>query len=160
MKKKYTPYNFDEIIEYKIYTRIGKKHYKEFMHKKRRECKELLDFDKYTEWEKYFSTKYSNGDNNYNNFIHYLIQNYRMYQHTKELCKAFMIPMCIAIVSIMITIYITEKYSVEMLIGALFICVALVEVPCVVSFFSNQKKEDFYKDCIEVMNKTLTSHQS
>lgn len=157
MKKRYTPYNFDEKIEYKIYRKIGNKYYLEFKHGKKRDNKEHLNFNKYLEWEEYFIKKYSKGYNNERNFLHYLIQNNRMLLQEIEIYKAIMIPLEIAIFTIIMTIS-SSQYSFASMIGSLFIIMIIIAFLCTYSLFKNQKKADFYKDCIKIMKKILTSH--
>lgn len=159
MKKRYTPYNFEEKIEYEIYRKIGSKYYLEFKHGKKRDNIEHVNFNKYLEWEEYFIKKYSMGYNNECNFLHYLIQNNRMYLQEMEVYKSIMIPLEIAITTIIMTIY-SSQYSLAVMIGSLTIIMIIIAVFCTYSLFQNQKKADFYKDCINIMKKLLTSHQN
>lgn len=159
MKIRYTPYNFDEKIEYEIYRKIGSKYYLEFKHRKKRDNKEHLNFNKYLEWEEYFIKKYSMGYNNERNFLHYLIQNNRIYFREMEIYKSLMIPLEIALITIIMTIY-SSQYSLAVMIWSLVIIMIIIAFLCTYSLFKNQKKADFYKDCIKIMKKILTSHQN
>lgn len=159
MKKKYIPYTFDEQYEYNVYDSIGKKCEEEFTYRKKRGGKEFRDFDKYLEWEEYFSQKYSKGYYHDCNFIHYLIRKQRMYQQGKELSKVLMIPICIAMVTVMTTINLNQNDSIEFLFLSFLIGMFASVIPCLTFYIKHQKKEDFYNDCIEVMNKLIVSHQ-
>lgn len=112
-RKKYTPYRFDEKKEYKIYHNIGKRYRKEFTGEKSKVNEKYPDFDKYSEWEKYFTKKFLLNNYNTCDFLHYLNEKLRFYQIFRECLKSLVIPIYVAILTIILTIYSTVPVHVE-----------------------------------------------
>lgn len=78
-KKLYTPYGFDEKVEYKIYSHIGEGLRKVVLGKGvRKKNENYPSFDSYMEWKKYFVNKFSGGSDWNGNFSHYLNKKLRI----------------------------------------------------------------------------------
>lgn len=156
MRKKYTPYSFHEKTEYKIYARIGKRYQKECLKKNRKNHTQGLEFDKYSEWEKYFINKFLMSDYNACNFLHYLIGNLRVYQIFEGFIKNLMMPLYVAILTIVMTIYkpSQDELFISLLGGTIFI--TIIGMLCSIAF---GKTINFYEDCIKIIENNVTSHQ-
>ncbi len=159
-KKKYTPYNFNEKKEYRIYKNIGKRYRKEYREEKIKENKKFPCFDKYSEWEKYFIHKFLVSNYNSNNFLHFLNGKYRMFQKEEEYYKILVIPLYIALMTIILTIYSTTNLSVEKLIGTLVFEIIIVIAASIYYLYKIGQKVNFYEDCMKVINDHNASHQN
>ena len=159
MKKEYIPYNFNEKYEYKIYSQIGLEYRKECKGKKRKKNKKMLSFDKYSEWEKYFSDKFLMSDYNAYNFLHYLNEMLRMYQKFEDYFKALVIPVYMALITILLTIYLSMGFAPKRLIFALIVSVIMVIIICMYFLHQYSNRINFYADCLKIINDNYTSHQ-
>lgn len=158
-KRKYTPYNFDEKKEYKIYNNIGERYRKEFVGEKTKVNEKYPDFDKYLEWEKYFTVKFLNGDNNDCNFLHYLNRKLRIQKRCVELYKTVAVPIYIMMVSATISMYSSKNYPILSLNEMLIIGIIIILVSSLYSTHVYTAKKCFYEDCIKVIENLDTSHQ-
>lgn len=161
MGRTYTPYNFDEKYEYKIYSQIGVRYHEECSEKKRKKNRKRLSFDKYSDWEKYFLDKFLMSDYNVCNFLHYLKGNLRVYQMSRECIKNLVIPIYVAILTIILTIYSTVPIHVEIkdLIITLFVGTIIIIIVGMFFLYQFGRNINFYKDCIKIIKNTITSHQ-
>lgn len=161
MKKKYTPYGFDEKFEYKIYAKIGKRYYKEYNRKKvRKRSKKIIEFDKYIEWENYFAEKFSLSTNNKCNFCHYLIKELRLQQKFVDVIKTLVIPSYLAVITVMLTIYSAQGLSFHVLYLTLMWGLVMVLSISMYLLYKHSMRVDFYNDCIKVIEAKKTSHQN
>lgn len=151
MKKEYTPYNFNDKYEYHIYTQIGREYHRKFNGKKQRR-KSYISFDKYTEWERYFAEKFLMDEHNTCNFLHYLNALLRDSQELDGICKILYVPICISLVTIVITIYTAVGYSLATLVFTFLIGFILVMCVCMYNLFLAKRKIYFYEDCIRALN--------
>lgn len=157
-KKKYTPYNFDEKKEYRIYKNIENKYRKEIKGEKFKENKESFNFDNYLEWEKYFINKFSMSNNNACNFWHFLNRRLRMYNRCAELYKTVVAPIYIAIVSIIISIFSSKGYSTLLLTNALLVGIVIILIAVLYSVHVNTAKKYFYEDCMKIVENINIGH--
>ena len=151
MNKNYTPYNFDEKIEYKIYLNIGQRYKRESMGKKSKVNKKYPDFDKYTEWEKYFKNKFIN-ENSDKNFKHFLKNKLRMYQCYIDAGKSVVTPICIAAITILLTIYATMGFSIEVLLVPLLVGLIIIMFYLTYLVWEHDRKVNFFEDCINIID--------
>lgn len=126
--KKYRPYNFDEKHEYEIYSKIGKKYHKGRAGKNRKDNEEELSLDKYLDWEKYFKEKFLLDENNDCNFKHYLNKILRENQKCKEGIKSLVIPIYVALITILLTMYSTMGFPIEILLATLMLGIMLITI--------------------------------
>lgn len=160
MKKKYTPYGFDEKVEYKIYAKIGKRYYKEYSRKKvRKRSKKIIEFNKYIEWENYFAEKFSLSANNECNFYHYLMRELRLQQKLEDVIKTLVIPTYLTLITVMLTIYSTQNFPFYELCIALILGLVMVLSISMYFLYKYSRRVDFYNDCIKIIEAKSTSHQ-
>lgn len=149
MKRKFSPYNFDEKHEYEIYSQIGKEYYRKWIGKPQKHV--CPSFDKYTEWEKYFQQKFWINENNTCNFVHYLKQMLMINKKFEEYFKALVIPCYMTLITITLTVYSSMEISHETLIITLISSLLAVMLICMLFLRLYSNKIQFYRDCINVI---------
>lgn len=157
MKKKYTPYNFDKKIEYKIYSKIGESYYNQFKGNKSKKYKRYPDVDKYMEWKSYFKNKYSTNAFNDCNFIHYLNRLLRIYQRNLEIYKSVEIPLFISEITIFMSIYAANHFPMQTLINVTMLVLILTACIGIYLILGASRKVNFYVDCINVIDSNFLS---
>lgn len=157
--KKYTPYNFDEEIEYKIYSNIRERYNRKFLGKKTKVHKEYPDFDKYTEWETYFKNKFLTEISDECEFKYYLNDRLRVYQGLVDIGKSVVTPILIALITIVLTIYSTIGLSFIALICSLLVGMILIMISLMCIIWEHGRKVNFFEDCINIIDSDESSHQ-
>lgn len=157
--KKYTPYNFDEKIEYKIYENIMERYNREFLGKKTKVHKEYPDFDKYTEWKTYFESKFLNGISNNCDFKHYLNDRLRIYQSLVDISKSVVTPICIAVITLVLTIYATSGFSFIALLSSLLVGIIIIMIYLMYLVWEHGKMVNFFEDCINIIDSKESGFQ-
>lgn len=158
--KVYCPYNFDKKHEYRIYNEVGKRYFKNFMGKKiRRNDVKYSKFNKYLEWENYFKEKFVKNDDNDCNFLHYLIGELRDCERMEEIIKVLLVPVYIAMITLMITIF-DIVLSFEDLYFLLLSGMIIIIIVCMLCYYKNNDKINFYRDCIKIIDdKNLSQYK-
>lgn len=157
--KKYTPYNFDEEIEYKIYNNIRERYNRKFLGKKTKVHKEYPGFNKYTEWETYFKNKFLTEISDKCEFKYYLNDRLRVYQGLEDISKSVVTPIYIAVITLVLTIYSTIGLSFIVLICSLLVGMILIMISLMCIIWEHGRKVNFYEDCINILEQEDTSHQ-
>lgn len=150
-KKKYTPYNFDEKLEYKIYDNIGERYKKEFMGKKTKANEEYPDFDKYKEWRKYFKKKFLIGVSNKHDFKKFLNRRLRIYQRFREVFLSVALPIYIGIITTEIELFSNEYYPTSVLISAMVVGAISILVISIFFVHKYSTRICFFEDCIDLL---------
>lgn len=150
-KTKYTPYNFDEKLEYKIYDNIGERYKSEFMGKKPIINEKIPDFDKYSEWKDYFKNKFSKGFSNKGDFKKYLKRRLRIYQRLREVFVSAALPIYIGIMTMEIELFSKEYYPTRVLISALVIGAIFILIISIFFVHKYRTRINFFKDCIDLI---------
>lgn len=153
--KKYTPYDFDEKVEYREYSQIGEEYRKRFLNKKikgKDKDKENSSLDTYLEWKRYFIEKFSRRCDWNCNFLHYLKRRLRINERKVDLVKTVAVPIYISEFSCLMTIYQSNemKIPIYVQIAMLFsaITVTVIATFCLIHMYSS--RICFYTDCINI----------
>lgn len=161
-KKLYTPYGFDEKVEYKIYNQIGEAYRITVLGKKeKKQIKILPSFDTYLEWKGYFISKFSKSCDWNCNFTHYLSKKLRKNKRIVDLIKSVVVPIYIGEFSCLITIYQSNSVKIPICVQIAMLFVAII-ITVIVSFWLihiHSSRTHFYVDCIDIIEDTNTSHQ-
>lgn len=101
--------------------------------------------------------------NDYNtcNFLHYLNDKLRLYQIFEKCFKSLVIPIYVAILTIILTIYSTVPIHVEIkeLVIALLGGSIIIIIVGMYYLYQIGGNINFYKDCIKIIENSKTSHQ-
>ena len=161
-KAKYTPYNFNEKYEYKTYINIGTGYKVSILGKKQKKnSTNYSDLDNYTSWKNYFVHKYLNkcSSDSKCNFMHYLNKKAELCKLKLDIIKVIAIPAYILEFTAFFTILSDEFRNLYMINSLMILLCFLIGIGVIfLSKFSRQVR--FYKDCIEIINDNISSHQN
>lgn len=154
-RKLYTPYGFDEKVEYKIYNQIGEEYRRTVLGKKeKKQVKILPSFVTYLEWKGYFINKFSKSRDWDCNFAHYLNRKLRTNEKIVDLIKCIAVPIYISEISCLLIIYQSGEIqiSISTQIAMLFVAIIITVIASFWLIHIYSSRTHFYMDCIDIIN--------
>lgn len=139
--KKEKPYGFDVYAEYKIYSNVGNKKKSEYL--------------KYSEWKSYIWDEYKTlYDDIYykEDFKRFLNMNYRNRKASYEAITNIMIPVIIAITTILFAVIKELDITFLGMIIVIVVSTSMISVMLINELFDTKRHIVFYEDLIELFD--------